>query len=233
LLRLQQQEGDGNGQQGGRGANQCDGTGSREVSARSGAAGTGGGVSGSAAASTTASRAAAAANRNTLLRGGVGGGGKLSVVLKGASGVGTSVLVDNHGHAVLAVRASAAEEPQRPGVVDHDGESGNLAHGRAGRNVLEAGPDGGASAVGSGDGGKASLVEAGLSDGVSSSPELELDHGAGCGSDSIGPELGASGIVDRVAADGNDVEVNVGLSLSLGSKAHEGGGDKGGEVHFS
>lgn len=39
-------------------------------------------------------------------------------------------------------------------------------------------------------------------------PELELHHGARLGFDVLGPELEASCVVDGIAADGDDLDVN-------------------------
>ena len=95
------------------------------------------------------------------------------------------LLVDDHGHAVLAVLALAAVQPDRPGVVDHDGEDGDLAHGQAGSDGLEARVDSGDARVDRRDG-RAGLLKRRLGDGVVSSAELELNHGANGGCDLLG-----------------------------------------------
>ena len=74
-------------------------------------------------------------------------------------------LIDDHDHALLAVAGLAAEEPDGFGVVDHDGEDGDLAVG--GVDGHEAGFDHGAGGRGVGLGkGDAGRVKGGLGDGV-------------------------------------------------------------------
>lgn len=117
------------------------------------------------------------------------------------------LLIDDQGHALFAVGALAAEEPHRLGVVDHDGKDGNLALGYTGGDGLVRREDTQGAGVDLLDG-LARVVEVGLGDGVVTSKELELDHGARLSLDLLGPELEASGVVDGVAADGDDLDVD-------------------------
>ena len=90
---------------------------------------------------------------------------------------GNSRLVDDHHHAVLAVLALGAVEPQRVGAVDLDGVGREHAHRGAGGGGLEARVEARDVAV-HGDG-LARLVEGRLRDGVVACVELELHELAG------------------------------------------------------
>lgn len=117
------------------------------------------------------------------------------------------LFIDDQGHALFAVRTLAAEEPHRLGVVDHDGEDGNLALGNAGGDGLVRREDAQGAGVDLLDG-LARVVKVGLGDGVVASEKLELDHGARLGLDLLGPKLEAGGVVDGVAANGDDLDVD-------------------------
>lgn len=112
-----------------------------------------------------------------------------------------SLLVDDHDHATLAVRTSCAVQPDRVRVVHHDGVRRDLKGIRAGIDRQGAGVDTVSHGV-------ADVVEVGLGDCVSASPELELNHAAGLSSDLLGPELEAGGVVDGVPADADDVDID-------------------------
>lgn len=99
-----------------------------------------------------------------------------------------SLLVDNHGHSAGAVLSLAAENPDGLGIVDHDGEDGDLLLGGTGSNWHEAGPDASNGAVDLGDG-SAGVVKVGLGDSVVASPELELNHGSDSSLDVVGVVL--------------------------------------------
>ncbi len=90
-------------------------------------------------------------------------------------------------------------------VVDHDGEDGNLVLGGAGSGRLERRVDDRAVAALELNAG---VVKVGLGDCVIAGPELELDHGAGLGLDVLWPELEAGRVVDGVAADRDDLDVD-------------------------
>lgn len=117
------------------------------------------------------------------------------------------LLVDNQGHALFAVGALTAEEPHGLGVVDHDCEDGNLVLGGTGGDGLVRREDAQGAGVDLLDG-LARVIEIRLGNGVVASKELELDHGARLGLDLLGPELEASGVVDRVAANGDNLDVD-------------------------
>lgn len=101
----------------------------------------------------------------------------------------------------------AAEQPDGLGVVDHDGEDGDLTHGCAGGDRLEGGEDAGGARVDAGDG-NAWVVEVGLSDGVVAGPELELDHAAGLGFNLAGEELQTGLVFAGVLSNGDDVNID-------------------------
>lgn len=77
-----------------------------------------------------------------------------------------------------------AVQPDRGGVVDHDGEGRDLALGGAGSDGLEARVDTEDARVDRRDG-RARVVKVGLSDSVVAGTELELDHGANCSGDAV------------------------------------------------
>lgn len=120
---------------------------------------------------------------------------------------GNILLVDDHGHTLLTVRSSGTVEPERCGIVDHDGIGGDLELLGAGSRGHGARVDTGDAAVGLVDR-SADTVEVGLSDGVCASPELELNHVARSGLDLLRPVLETGDIVDRVPADVDNVDVN-------------------------
>jgi len=95
-----------------------------------------------------------------------------------------SLLVDDHNHAILAVLALGAVQPDGLGVINHDGVSGYHARllGRSGGLVagVEAGDVGHHGADGS-----AGLVESRLCHGVVACNELELHHLARAGLDVV------------------------------------------------
>lgn len=94
--------------------------------------------------------------------------------------------VDHHGHAVLAVPALGAVQPEGSGVVDLDGVGGDHAHRRRGGHRLETRVE--ASSVAVHGHGLAGLVEGGLGHGVVAGEELELHELAGRGLDIAGGE---------------------------------------------
>lgn len=106
--------------------------------------------------------------------------------------------------------ALTAKDPDRLGIVDHDGEDGDLLLGGASSHGHEAGPDAGNRAVDLGNG-RARVVKVGLCDGVVASPELELDHGTGSSLDVV-REVLDGGLADHtghgVLANGDDLDVN-------------------------
>lgn len=140
--------------------------------------------------------------------------------------------------------ALAAEQPDGLGVVDHDGEDRDLAHGDAGGNGLEGREDAGGAGVDAGDG-DAWVVEVGLSDGMVTGPELELDHAAGLGFNLAGEELQTGLVLARVLSNGDDVDIDgctrglemlrlwwqVGVNSTL-SNAQQRGESKSCELHF-
>lgn len=168
--------------------------------------------------------AAVVVSGNTAGEGGLlDGGGEGAVVLDGARAVGGGVLVDDHDHTALAVTALGAVEPDGAGVVDHDAVDGDLTrlHGVHGGDVASVDTDGRSV---NGRDGSAGLVEGGLGDGVVSSHELELDHGADGGGDLVGREEGSGGTVGvHTDEDGDDLDRRGGTE--------EGGGDDRLELH--
>lgn len=106
--------------------------------------------------------------------------------------------------------ALAAEDPDGLGVVDLDGEDGDLLLGGASSNGHEAGPDAGNRAVDLGNR-RARVVKVGLCDGVVASPELELDHGTGSSLDVVWEVLDGR-LADHtghgVLTNGDDLDVD-------------------------
>lgn len=105
------------------------------------------------------------------------------------------------------MRSLAAVEPDGLGIVNHDGEYGELVLGSAGSDRLKAREDALDSGVDLADG-LAGVVKVRLRDGVITGKELKLDHGTGLGLDLLGPELEAGCVVDGVAADGDDLDTD-------------------------
>lgn len=103
--------------------------------------------------------------------------------------------------------ALAAEHPHGLGVVNHDSVDRDHAHVCAGLNRLEARVHALHAGVDVGDG-HAGVVEVGLSDGVVTGPELELNHGSRLGGDLIGPELDVGLVAIRVHTDGDNLDVH-------------------------
>lgn len=106
--------------------------------------------------------------------------------------------------------ALAAVDPDRLGVVDHDGEDGDLLLGGPGSNGHVAGPDAGDGAVDLVDG-RARVVKVGLRDGVVAGPELELDHGPRSSLDVVRVvlESGLTGHTSHgVLANGDDLDID-------------------------
>lgn len=106
--------------------------------------------------------------------------------------------------------ALTAEDPDRLGVVDLNGENGDLLLGSAGGHGHEAGPDASNRAVDLGNR-RARVVKVGLCDGVVTSPELELDHGTGSSLDVVRVVLGGrltSHTSHGVLTNGNDLDVD-------------------------
>lgn len=106
--------------------------------------------------------------------------------------------------------ALTAENPDGLGVVDLDGENGNLLLGSAGSNGHEAGPDARNRTVDLGNW-RARVVEVRLCDGVIASPELELDHGTGSSLDVVRVVLDGrltSHTSHGVLTNGNDLDIN-------------------------
>lgn len=104
----------------------------------------------------------------------------------------------------------AAEDPDGLGVVDHDGEDGDLVLGGPGSNGHEAGPDAGNGAVDLVNR-RARVVKVGLGDGVVTGPELELDHGPRSSLDVVGVVLEGrlTGHASHgVLAHGDDLDIN-------------------------
>jgi len=131
-------------------------------------------------------------------------------------GIGSSVLVDDHGHPPLAVPSLRAVQPHGLGVSDRDGENRHLA--RAGRHRLEPGEN--ASDVRNR---LAWLVEAGLGNGMVSCPELELNHVANVGLEVVGDVLESiRSISDRHYMD----------LLGSNGSTHQHRGENRGEMHF-
>lgn len=94
----------------------------------------------------------------------------------------------------------AAVQPHGLGVVDHDCEDGDHAHGLARVDGLEARVDALDAGVDVGDG-DTSVVKGRLGDGVVAGPELELHHGTGLSGDLFRPELETGLVVGGVHAD--------------------------------
>lgn len=134
-----------------------------------------------------------------------------------------SLLVDDHGHAGLAMLALGAVQPHGFGVLNHDGVGRDHALGGTGSDGLVAGEeasDGGVVLVDR----SARVVKVGLDDAVVTSTELELDHVASGGLHVVRREdelaLGAR--------DGNDVDIGL-----LGkSGAGKDSGEESGELHL-
>lgn len=103
--------------------------------------------------------------------------------------------------------ALTAVKPHGLGVVDHDGEDGNLALGFAGSCGLETGKDALLGGVAHCDG-DARVVKSRLGDGMVASPELELHHGSCLSLDLLGPVLEAGLLVHGVLADSNDLNID-------------------------
>lgn len=104
----------------------------------------------------------------------------------------------------------AAENPDGLGVIDHDGEDGDLVLGGASSNRHEAGPDTSDRAVDLGNG-RAGMVKVGLGDSVVAGPELELNHGSGSSLDVVGVvlESGLTGHTGHgVLTNGDDLDVD-------------------------
>lgn len=171
------------------------------------------------------------------------GGGELAVFGERAGRVGSSVLVDDHDHAVLAVLALGAVQPHGVGVVDHDGVDGHLAHGGAGGKGNIAGVDAG-DVLDEVVDGRARVVEGGLGDGVVAAHELELDGIADGGLDVVGLEGGA--VLANDDADRPDLAATTagattssaagtGAVATLSLNTDDGGQSRkrnGGELHF-
>lgn len=111
----------------------------------------------------------------------------------------------------------ATVEPQRARIVDHDRVNRNVPIGHASINRHEARLDTpcsstdspiGRRSVRDGGHGRAGAVKGGLGDGVVAGPELELHHGAGLGSEALGPELRACDVVCWVFPDVDDLDVD-------------------------
>lgn len=151
-----------------------------------------------------AGRSSRASTRRKLAISGCGALGELAVVLKRAGRVGLCVLVDDHGHTLGAVRSLAAEEPEGLGVVDHDGENGDVV--LVGRDGHEGGEDSGLGGVDVVDG-LARVVKVRLGQTVIAVEELELNHGTGLGLDLLGPESRTGLAVDGVLADRDDLHL--------------------------
>lgn len=130
-------------------------------------------------------------------------------------------LVNDHDHAVLAVRSGGAVQPDGVGVVDTDGVNWDLAHGGAGgeRNVTRV--DAGHVLHGLADG-LARVVEGRLCNGVVATHEHELNHVASTSGDFVGREDGS------VLANADSVD---GLSIDTSKHCQSGKGD-GRELHF-
>lgn len=110
------------------------------------------------------------------------------------------------------MRSLAAEDPDGLGVLDHDGEYGQLALVGASLDRLESRLESRAARCALGQR-LARVVEVGLRDGVVAVEELELDHGAGLGCDLLGVVLETGLAVDRVLSYGNDLNVDGWLVL--------------------
>jgi len=135
-----------------------------------------------------------------------------------------SLLVNDHGHAGLAVLALRAVQPHGLGVLDHDGVGRDHALGRTGSDGLVAGEearDGGVVLVDR----SARVVKVGLDDAVVTSTELELDHVASGSLQVVGREdefaLGA--------CDGHYVDIGLTLGKSGTGKDS---GEESGELHL-
>lgn len=112
----------------------------------------------------------------------------------------------------------ATVEPQWAGVVDHDSIHGDVALRHASLDRHEARLDAASRgsttvassrcAIGDRLHGGTWAVKAGLSDGVVTSPELELNHGAGLCGDALRPELGARCVVGGVPSNVDDLDVD-------------------------
>lgn len=103
------------------------------------------------------------------------------------------------------MRSLRAVQPHGLLVVDHNGKDGNLILLCARSDRLERRVN--CSAVAALHW-CARVIKVGLSDCVVACPELELYHGAGLGLDVLGPELEAGCVVDGIAADRDDLDVN-------------------------
>lgn len=120
-----------------------------------------------------------------------------------------SLLVDDHGHAGLAVLPLRAVRPDGLRVVDHDGVHGDLARLLVVHGGDVARVEGGRGRVGLGER-HAGVREVGLRHGVVAAHELELHHGAHGGGDAVGREEGASRAVGAHAyEDGDDLDVGL------------------------
>lgn len=113
----------------------------------------------------------------------------------------SSLLIDDHGHALLAMGALRAVDPDRSEVLD-----GNSVRGSVG----SVSSDGHEARVEAGDiavhaDGLARLVEGGLSNGVVSCGELELHHISHGSLQVVGGEAEAAGL----GANGDDVDIGV------------------------
>lgn len=110
------------------------------------------------------------------------------------------------------MRSLAAEDPDRLGVLDHDGEDGQLALIRASLYGLETRLESSATRGALGQR-LARVVKVGLRDSMVAVQELELDHGAGLGGDLLGVVLEARLAVDRVLSYRNDLYFDSWLEL--------------------
>lgn len=151
---------------------------------------------------------------------------------------GNSRLIDDHHHALLAVVALGAVQPQRVGVVDLDGVGRDHAHRGARRHGQEARVEARDVAVHAD--GLARLVEGGLCDGVVAGVELELHKLARLGGQPVGGVGQATILGDR------DDPRLLGWCLSVscpphltragtlltGCQARESGEDECCELHF-